>query len=56
MGGEKFYFQFFGNVITFEKISENILKCGHQYFSLYYVSFGVESWSKLLTLYLENVK
>ena len=33
MGGEEFYFQLFGNVLTFEEIFE-CWNCGHQYFSL----------------------
>ena len=34
MGGEEFYFQLFGNVLTFEEIFENVEIRGHQYFSL----------------------
>ena len=43
MGGEGFYFQFFRNVLTFEEIFEDVVIRGHQYFSLHYVCYGVES-------------
>ena len=42
MGGKEFYFQFFGNVLTFEEIFEDVVIPGHELFSLHYVCLGVE--------------
>ena len=42
MGGEEFYFQFFGNLLTFEEIFEDVVTRDRQYFPLHYACFGVE--------------